>query len=282
MELIVFLLVLLALLLYLGVPVAMALALSASAILILLDIPLVVAAQRLASGLNVFALLAIPLFIFSGELMNQSGIARRLLRLADAVIGRAPGGMGQVIIVSSMLFGAVSGSAVASASALGAALGPEMRAKGYDADYAVNVTTTASITGLLIPPSHNMIIYAAAAGTGVSVGDLFLGGILPGIVTGMILMVVAALVAIRRKYPVGTFPGWRTLVMASIGAIPGILTAVIVVAGILSGIFTPTESAAIATVYTLIIAVSVYRSLDWQHFTAAVAGSVKTVPRQRL
>ena len=130
-----------------------------------------------------------------------------MVRLSENLIGPAPGGLGQVTILSSMLFGAVSGSALASASAMGSALGPEMRARGFDADYTVNVSTTASITGLLIPPSHNMIIYATAAGAGISIGDLFVGGIIPGIVTGMALMVVAAIVATKRNYPRGQFAG---------------------------------------------------------------------------
>ncbi len=276
MELIALLLALLALQLYLGVPVAVALALASAAVLAILDMPMLVAVQRMAAGLNVFALMAIPLFVLSGELMNQAGIARRLLRLADAALARAPGGLGQVSILASMLFGAVSGSAVASASALGSALGPEMKAKGYDADYSVNVTTTASITGLLIPPSHNMIIYAAAAGAGVSVGDLFLGGVLPGIVTGLILMVVAAIVAVRRKFPHGDFPGWRPFALALVSAVPGMLTAFIVVAGILSGIFTPTESAAVACAYTLFIGLVLYRSLTRAALAAALVNALKT------
>ena len=276
MEMILLLLAVLALLLYLGVPVAVALGLSSVCLLIVLDIPMVVAVQRIAAGLNVFALMAIPLFVLSGELMNQAGIARRLLRLADAALARAPGGLGQVSILASMLFGAVSGSAVASASALGSALGPEMRSKGYDPDYSVNVTTTASITGLLIPPSHNMIIYATAAGAGVSVGDLFLGGILPGLVTGALLMAVAAVVAVRRGYPRGSFPGPRPFALAFLGALPGIFTAVIVVAGILSGVFTPTESAAIACAYTLVIGIVVYRSLGAGALGRALTSALRT------
>lgn len=267
---------LLALLLYLGAPVAVALALSATSVLIYLDIPLLVAIQRIASGLNIFALMAIPLFIFSGDLMNQSGIARRLIRLAEGLLGRAPGGLGQVTIFASMMFGAVSGSAVASASAMGSALGPIMREKGYDADYAVNVTTTASITGLLIPPSHNMIIYATVAGAGISVGDLFLGGVVPGIVTGFMLMIAAVVVATRRGYPRGVFPGVRPFLIAATAAIPGILTAVIIVAGILSGVFTPTESAAIACAYTLLVGWLVYRELDWRNLKLAIASATRT------
>lgn len=270
------LLLLLFVLLYIGVPVAVALALSASAVLLLIDIPLLVAVQRMAAGLNVFTLLAIPLFILAGELMTQAGISRRLIRLSEAAVAKAPGGLGQVAILASMLFGAVSGSALASASAMGSALGPEMRERNYSPDFAVNVTTTASITGLLIPPSHNMIIYATAAGVGVSVGDLFLGGVIPGIITGLALMIVAALVARKRGYPAGEFPGFRVFVRAAFDAFPGILTALIIVFGILGGIFTPTESAAIACAYTLLIGTLFYRELGAQKLRDAVINSART------
>lgn len=270
------LLVLLFVLLYIGVPVAAALALSASCVLLVIDIPLLVAVQRMAAGLNVFTLLAIPLFILAGELMTQAGISRRLIRLSEAAVARAPGGLGQVAILASMLFGAVSGSALASASAMGSALGPEMRERGYAPDFAVNVTTTASITGLLIPPSHNMIIYATAAGVGVSVGDLFLGGVIPGLITGISLMVVAAFVASKRGYQAGEFPGFRAFLRAALDAFPGILTALIIVFGILGGIFTPTESAAIGCAYTLLIGVVFYRELGRKQLTKAILNSART------
>jgi tripartite ATP-independent transporter DctM subunit len=151
-----------------------------------------------------------------------------------------------------------------------------MREKGYDADYAVNVTVTAAIVGLLIPPSHNMIIYAAASGTGVSIGDLFLAGIVPGILTGVLLMAVAWLVAVKRGYPKGRFPGWRPFVRSVVYAIPGLMTAIIIMGGILSGIFTPTESSAIAVIYTIVIGALVYRTLGWSEFVAAAVQSVKT------
>jgi len=270
------LLVLLAIMLWFSVPVALALFLSASALLFALDIPLVVAVQRMASGVNMFTLMAIPLFILAGELMTQAGIARRLVRLSENAIGPAPGGLGQVTIMSSMLFGAASGSALASASAMGSALGPEMRERGFDADYVVNVSTTASITGLLIPPSHNMIIYATAAGAGISIGDLFLGGVIPGIVTGLALMVVAAIVATRRGYARGSFPGLRILLRSAVSAFPGILTALIILFGILAGIFTPTESAAIACAYTLLVGVLLYRELGRTQIKAAFINSART------
>ncbi|WP_241461752.1 TRAP transporter large permease [Aurantiacibacter luteus] len=276
MTMVLLLLLLLAIMLYLGVPVALSLFLSACAVLLMLDIPLVVAVQRMSSGVSIFTLLAIPLFILAGELMTQAGIARRLVRVSESTLGAAPGGLGQVTILSSMLFGAVSGSALASASAMGSALGPEMRKRGFDSDYIVNVSTSASITGILIPPSHNMIIYATAAGTGISIGDLFLGGILPGILIGVVLMIVAAIVATRRGYPRGSFPGWRPLARAIVTAFPGLLTAIIILVGILAGVFTPTESAAIACTYTLIIGAFVYGDLDLARIRLAFVNSART------
>ena len=263
-------------LLALGVPVAFCLGLSALATLLYLDIPLIVAFQRMAAGIDVFALLAIPFFIYAGELMNQSGIAAKLVRLAESMLGRARGGLGQVSVLSCMMFGAVSGSAVASVSAMGSALTPIMREKGYSRDFAVNVTATGSATGLLIPPSHNMIIYSIAAGGSVSIVSLFLAGILPGILLGLALMAATWLVAVRRGYPGGAFPGWRPLLVAFIQALPGLLSAIIIVGGILSGVFTATESSAIAVVYTVVVAVFVYRSLSWTKFLKATRNAART------
>jgi tripartite ATP-independent transporter DctM subunit len=270
------LLLTLVLLLALGVPVAFALLGATLAAFVAIDIPLVVVFQRMAAGISVFNLMAIPFFIFAGDLMYRAGIATRLVQVAEAMFGRARGGLGQVNVVASMLFGAVSGSAIASASAMGSTLVPLMKEKGYDADYAVNVTATAAIVGLLIPPSHNMIIYAAASGTGVSIGDLFLAGIVPGILTGLLLMIVAYVVAVKRGYPRGVFPGWRPFAKATLFAIPGLMTAVIIMGGILSGIFTPTESSAIAVIYTILVGALVYRTLGRAEFWGAALQSVKT------
>jgi len=263
-------------LLIIGVPVAFCLGLSSLATLLYLDIPIIVAFQRMAAGIDVFALLAIPFFIYAGELMNQSGIAEKLVRLAESLLGKLKGGLGHVSVFSCMLFGAVSGSAVASVSAMGSTLTPIMRKNGYDDDFAVNVTVTASTTGLLIPPSHNMIIYSIAAGGGVSIVSLFLAGIVPGIMLGLALMVVTYFVAVKRGYPSGSFPGWRPLGVAFMRALPGLFSAIIIVGGILSGIFTATESSAIAVVYTVVIAAFVYRSLDWPGFVLATRNAVKT------
>jgi tripartite ATP-independent transporter DctM subunit len=264
------------LLLNMGLPVAFALGIASLMTFYVLDIPLIVGFQRMAASMNLFALMAIPFFVFAGDLMHRAGIAERLIRVADAALGQRRGGLGQVGVGASMMFGAVSGSAIASVSAIGSTLGPMMREKGYDADYVVNVTATSAVTGLLIPPSHNMIIYAAAAGVSISLADLFLAGILPGLLTGLLLMLSAYLVARKRNYPKGQFPGWPAFAISFAGAIPGLLSAAIVVIGVLSGVFTPTESAGIAVAYTILVALLVYRSLTWEGFFAATTASVRT------
>lgn len=271
-----FLLVLLALLLALGVPVAFSLGAASVATFLLLDIPPVVAFQRMAASMNVFTLMAIPFFVFAGDLMARTGIAERLVRVAEGAFGRARGGLGQVDVGASMMFGAVSGSAVASVSAMGSTLMPMMKDKGYDTDYAVNVTITAAILGILIPPSHNMIIYAAASPVSVSVGDLFLAGVIPGLLAGAALMFVAWRVAVRRGYPGGTFPGWGPFLRALVAAVPGLMTALIIVFGILLGVFTPTESSAVAVIYTVLVGVLVYRTLGVAGFMEAASGAVRT------
>ena len=264
------------LLLIMGLHVAFALGIASLMTFYVLDIPLIVGFQRMAASMNIFALMAIPFFVFAGDLMHRAGIAERLIRVADAALGQRRGGLGQVGVGASMMFGAVSGSAIASVSAIGSTLGPMMREKGYDPDYVVNVTATSAVTGLLIPPSHNMIIYAAAAGVSISLADLFLAGILPGLLTGLLLMLSAYLVARKRNYPKGQFPGWRSFAISFAGAIPGLLSAAIVVIGVLSGVFTPTESAGIAVAYTILVALLVYRSLTWEGFFAATTASVRT------
>lgn len=263
-------------LLLLSVPVAFCLGLASLTTLYYLDIPLVVAYQRMASGMNVFALMAIPFFIYAGELMNQSGIAERLVRFAHSLLGRLRGGLGLVTVMSSTMFGAVSGSAVASASAMGSTLVPIMKRDGYDADYAVNVTVTASTTGLLIPPSHNMIIYSIAAGGSVPIISLFLAGIFPGLLLSLLLMLITYAFAIKRGYPSGEFSTFKTILISFAVAIPGLISALIIVGGILGGVFTATESSAIAVLYTIVVASIVYRSLSWEKFLVASVNAVKT------
>ena len=275
MELIVLLLSLLGLL-AIRVPVAFALLISSMLVFALLGLNPLIAVQRLSAGIDVFTLMAIPFFIFAGDLMYRAGIAERLVRMADAGLGRVRGGLGLVDVGASMMFGAVSGSAIASASAIGSSMVPLMEEKGYPKDYSVNVTVTAAIVGLLIPPSHNMIIYSAASGIGVSIGDLFLAGIVPGLLTGLMLMLTAWLVARRRGLPRGHFPGWREFARAVIYAVPGLLTGIIIMGGNLSGVFTPTESSAIAVVYTALVGTFIYRSVGWSGFVEAAQKSVRT------
>ncbi|MEE9249616.1 MAG: TRAP transporter large permease [Alphaproteobacteria bacterium] len=264
------------LLLLLGVPIAFTLGVSAFATVLYMDLPLMVVFQRMAAGMNVFALMAIPFFIYAGELMLHGGIAERLVRLANAIIGHVRGGLGLVNVLASMLFGGISGSAVADASALGSVLIPMMREKGYDADYAVNVTVTSATIGLIIPPSHNMIIYSIAAGGTVSVASLFLAGVVPGVLTGVCLMVAAYAVAVRRGYPREARPNWRVLIVTFAAALPGLITAIIIVGGIISGVFTATESSSIAVIYALIITAFAYRSLNWRAFVTATMNAVRT------
>ena len=227
--------------------------------------------QRIViSGINVFSLMAIPFFIFAGELMFHGGIAMRLVRFASAAVGAMRGGLGVVNVFSSMLFGGISGSAVADISALGSILIPVMKEKGYDADYAVNVTVTSSLAGIIIPPSHNMIIFAIAAGGGISISQLFLAGIAPGVLMCLCLAAAAYVVAVRRGYSAEPFPGWAALTVSFVSAIPGLLTAMIIVGGVLSGVFTVTESGAFGAIYAFVVTLLVYRSLSVEKFRTAV------------
>jgi len=259
-----------------GTPVAFALAIGALSAFIFEGLPLIVAFQRIVSGINIFSLLAIPFFIFAGELMYHGGIAQRLVRFASSAVGAVRGGLGVVNVFASMLFGGISGSAVADVSALGSILIPVMKEKNYDEDYAVNVTVTSSIAGIMIPPSHNMILYAVAAGGGISISKLFLSGVIPGVIMCVCLASAAYLVAIKRGYKSEVFPGFYILFLHFIRALPGLFTAVIIVGGVLSGIFTVTESGAFGTLYAFLVTVFVYRALKWNNFKIAVLNAVRT------
>lgn len=259
-----------------GMPVAFGLAIAALSAFWYEGLPLVVAFQRIVSGVNVFSLLAIPFFIFAGEIMFHGGIAMRLVRFASSAVGSVRGGLGVVNVFSSMLFGGISGSAVADVSALGSILIPVMKDKGYSDDYAVNVTVTSSIAGILIPPSHNMILYAVAAGGGISISKLFLAGVVPGVLMCCCLAAAAYIVAVRQGYRAEIFPGWMALLVHFVAAAPGLFTAVIIVGGILSGIFTVTESGAFGAIYAIVVTAIVYRALNWENFKIAVANSVRT------
>ena len=263
-------------LLILGVPVAFSIGLAAVSTILYEGLPVAVVFQRMAAGMNVFSFLAIPFFIFAGELMLYGGIADRIVAFAKNLVGHIRGGLGMANVVSCTLFGGVSGSPVADVSAMGAVMIPMMKREGYHADYAVNVTTHASLVGALMPTSHNMIIYSLAAGGKVSIAALILAGLLPALILTLCNLGAAYYVARKRGYPAGTWPGWHAVWVALAGAVPGLFIVVIIITGILSGVFTATESAAIAVIYSLVLTIVVYRSMSLEKFLKAAAKAVKT------
>ncbi|MEQ9265046.1 MAG: TRAP transporter large permease subunit [Balneolaceae bacterium] len=236
-----------------GVPIAWSIGLSGMVtLLVSMDsIPAFTTfAQRMATGLDSFTLLAIPFFILAGQLINKGGLAHRLIRLAKNLMGSLPGGLAHVNVVAAMLFGAIAGSSVAAASAIGSILGPRMEKEGYSKEFGAAVNITSSTTGLLIPPSNILIVYSLASG-GVSIAALFIAGYLPGILTGLMLMVVAAIWAKRKGFPVGERTSLSELFKSFFDAIPALFLLIIVIGGIIAGVFTATEASAIAVVYTL-------------------------------
>jgi len=263
-------------LLLIGTPVAYCLGAASLLTVLYMELPPVIVFQRMNSGVSVFSLMAIPLFIFAGDLMVRGGIATRIVAFAGSLIGHVRGGLGQVNIAASTLFGGISGSAVAEAAAVGGIMIPQMKARGYDADYAVNITAMASLIAILIPPSHNLIIYSISAGGSISIADLFTAGILPGFLLAGSLMIAAYFVARQRGYPTEAFPGWAMVAHLGAVAIPGILLIAIIFGGVRSGVFTATESSCVAVLYALVVTCFVYRELDWKAFLAATAGAVRT------
>ncbi|WP_339628677.1 TRAP transporter large permease [uncultured Maribacter sp.] len=242
-------------LLAIGTPVAWSIAIS-SLLTMLVSIPAMPAfttvSQRMATGLDSFALLAIPFFILSGELMNKGGIAHRLIAFAKTLVGSLPGGLALINVIAAMLMGAIAGSAMASASAMGSILGPEMEKEGYSKEFGAAVNITSATTGLIIPPSNVLIVYSLASG-GASIAALFLAGYIPGIMTGLFLMIVAALWAKKKKYKVGKRSSFKEIVKTFIDALPSLFMLVVVIGGIVTGIFTATEASAIAVLYSLIL-----------------------------
>jgi tripartite ATP-independent transporter DctM subunit len=264
------------LLLLIGTPVAFCLGIASLATVVYMGIPAVVVFQQMNSGMNAFAMMAIPFFIYAGDLMIRGGIAERLIQMASSLVGHLRGGLGQVNVVTCTLFGGISGSAVADASAVGGLMIPQMVKRGYDPDYAVNVTANAAIIALLIPPSHNMIIYSLSAGGSISIADLFTAGVVPGLMLCGALMVAAWAVAVRRGYPREPFPGFAAVGRYLVLAIPGILLIGIIFGGVRSGVFTATESSCVAVIYALLVTILIYRQLTWAGFLEATLGAVRT------
>ena len=249
------------LLLVMNVPIAVSIAMASFfAILASGANPTIVVASKMANGVNSFALLAIPFFILSGHLMGKGGMARRLIDFAATLVGFLPGGLAYVNTLTCMLFGSISGSAAAAVSSVGGFMIPEMNRKGYNREFNVAVTTTAATTGLMIPPSNVMIVYSVAAGS-VSIGAMFMAGVLPGILTGLFIMFVCGWVAFRRKYPCEERSSLKEVLISFKRAFLSLFLIFIVIGGILRGIFTATEAAAISVVYALIISSFIYREV---------------------
>lgn len=264
------------LLMLIGTPIAFCLGISSLATVGYLGLPPLVVFQRLSAGISVFTLMAIPFFIFAGDLMVRGGIAARIVAFAGSLIGHVRGGLGQVNIAASTLFGGISGSAVAEAAAVGGIMIPQMKERGYGADYAVNVTSMAALIALLLPPSHNMIIYSISGGGRISIADLFTAGIIPGLLLAGALSVTAYIVARKRGYPTESFPGFARVGYYLLQSIPGMLLIAIIFGGVRSGVFTATESSCIAVLYALLVTVVVYRSMSWTDFVHATQQAVRT------
>lgn len=251
-------------LLAIGTPVAWSIAIS-SLLTLLVSIPILPAmttvSQRIGTGLDSFALLAIPLFILSGELMNKGGIAQRLIAFAKTLVGALPGGLALINIISAMLMGAIAGSAMAAASAMGSILGPEMEKEGYSREFGAAVNITAATTGLVIPPSNVLIVYSLASG-GASIAALFLAGYIPGILTGLFLMIVASFWAKRKGYKVGKRSSLTEVFKTFVVALPSLFMLVVVIGGIVTGIFTATEASAIAVLYSFVLGF-IYREISF-------------------
>lgn len=264
-------------LLFLRVPIAFSIGISTLAT-ILLSVEslaaLTTVAQRMTTGLDSFTLLAIPFFILAGQIMNKGGIAQRLINLAKVLVGMLPGGLAFVNIISAMLFGAISGSAVAAASAIGGVMTPQMNKEGYDKEYSAAVNITSSTMGLLIPPSNVLIVYSLASG-GLSIAALFLAGYLPGVLVGLGLMLVGGTLAVKRKYKTGTRVPIKEAFLRFLESIPSLFLIVLVIGGIIAGIFTATEAAAIAVIYAFILAL-VYREMTLNDVPNILFDAAKT------
>lgn len=246
---------------------------------ILVSIPalpaLTTVSQRIVTGIDTTSLLAIPFFILAGHIMNKGGIARRLVAFAKALVGSLPGGLAHVNIVAAMLFGAIAGSAGAAAAAIGSFMSGEMEKEGYSKGYGVAVNVTSATTGLIIPPSNVFIIYSLASG-GVSIGALFLAGYIPGILTGLMLMLVAYVWAKRKNYPTGNRTSVRVLLKTFLQALPSLSLLFVVMGGIVAGVFTATEASSVAVVYCLILAMA-YKEISFKELKNVLVESSSTI-----
>lgn len=276
-------------LLLIRVPVAFALGTASVVTAWYLDLPLMIVIQQMSRGLDSFSLMAIPFFILAGQLMGVGGISQRMIDMANVFVGRIRGGLAMVNILASMLFGGISGSSVADTSSIGSILIPMMKKAGYDNDYSVAVTITSSVQGVIIPPSHNVIIYSLAAGWvavtidgvtrqfSLSIGKLFLAGVVPGVFFGIMLMIISYYLAVKRDYPKEPPVGFKEGLRKVGDGLLGLITAVIIIGGVVSGIFTATESAAIAVAYAFMVTWLIYREITWKSLHTVLYESLKTI-----
>jgi tripartite ATP-independent transporter DctM subunit len=260
-----------------GVPVAYALGLSAIATALWIDIPLEAVMLKTSDGVDSFPLLAIPFFVLTGALMAEGGTARRLINLAQVFVGFIRGGLSLVNIVASTLFGCISGSSVADTASIGSVMIPQMIRQGYPRVFATNVTICGSLQAILLPPSHNSVIYSLAAGGAVSIAHLFLAGIIPGVLLGISIMVLCLIVAHRKGYPKGELVPLREAARTAVDAIWGLMTVVIILGGILSGVFTATEAGSVACAYAFFVSMFVYRECSWSTLPGMLVRVTRTV-----
>ena len=268
-------------LLIIGMPIAYALGISAFATAFYVNLPLEAILLKLSDGVDNFSLLAIPFFVLAGALMAEGGMAWRLVAFANIFVGFMRGGLAMVNILASMFFGGISGSAVADTSSIGSIMIPMMKKQGYDDHFSVNITITSATQGIIIPPSHNAIIYTYAAGGTISIAQLFMAGIVPGIMIGLSLMVLAFVISKKRGYPRGRAVKLPEALRITWEALAGLLTVIIIiiiiVGGVIGGVFTPTESAAVACVWAFFVTMFIYRDLKWRQLPQLLQSVVRTV-----
>jgi len=258
-------------LMLIGVPIGLAIALSALVVFMASGIPLQLVPQTLLEGNNSFSLVAVPFFVLAGDILARGGISERIVAFAESILGRTRGGLSIVSVLASMFISAISGSGAATTAAVGASLLPDLKERKYDVDFSAALIASAGTIGVVIPPSVPMVLYAVIAGE--SVAKLFMGGFIPGVLMGGGLIVYALLVARKRHYPAGNSVSLKETLKRFVSATWGLMAPVIILGGIFSGVFTPSEAAAVAVVYTVLVAVFVYKALDFKKFYKLVVGS---------